>query len=128
VLAEDGGFLGGGPKRLLVGGFVGGASSGEVLQSATGDRGGDRAIADGSAAVWIVRCGGPAAFEGPCRVDAVMNRQRALVRLADLVESNYGELGLLDTLDMGAPRRWTSVSRGTCLCCTGMRSGGQRAR
>jgi aldehyde dehydrogenase (NAD+) len=113
VLAEQCGFLDGGPKRLLIGGSWVEASSGEVLQTrnpATGEV--IAAIADGSAAdVDRAVAAARAAFEGPWSGWTPYDRQRALLRLADLVESNYDELGLLDTLDMGAPLSYTRISQ-----------------
>jgi aldehyde dehydrogenase (NAD+) len=43
------------------------------------------------------------AFEGPWRTMKPVERQRIMLRLADLVEANYEELAMLDTLDIGAP-------------------------
>jgi aldehyde dehydrogenase (NAD+) len=44
-----------------------------------------------------------AAFDGPWRRTAPAERQRLLLRLADLVEAHIDELAMLDTLEMGAP-------------------------
>jgi aldehyde dehydrogenase (NAD+) len=44
-----------------------------------------------------------AAFEGPWRRMKAAERQRIMLRLADLVEEHYEELAMLDTLDLGAP-------------------------
>ncbi|WP_068084282.1 aldehyde dehydrogenase family protein [Novosphingobium rosa] len=43
------------------------------------------------------------AFEGPWRRMKPAERQRIMLRLADLVEEHYDELAMLDTLDLGAP-------------------------
>jgi aldehyde dehydrogenase (NAD+) len=43
------------------------------------------------------------AFEGPWRRSKPSERQRLLMRLAELVDLHFDELNLLDTLDMGAP-------------------------
>jgi aldehyde dehydrogenase (NAD+) len=43
------------------------------------------------------------AFEGPWRTMKPVARQRIMLRLADLIEANYEELAMLDTLDIGAP-------------------------
>jgi aldehyde dehydrogenase (NAD+) len=43
------------------------------------------------------------AFEGPWSKVKPYDRQALLLRLADLVEANFDELSMLDTLDMGAP-------------------------
>lgn len=44
-----------------------------------------------------------AAFEGPWRRMKPAERQRIMLRLADLVEEHFEELAMLDTLDLGAP-------------------------
>lgn len=44
-----------------------------------------------------------AALEGPWRRTPPAERQRLMLRLADLVEAHIEELALLDTLEMGAP-------------------------
>lgn len=51
------------------------------------------------------------AFEGPWSRWKPLDRQLALVRLAELVEQHYDELSLIDTLDMGAPWARTNNSR-----------------
>ncbi len=61
-----------------------------------------------------VACGGAAdidlavtaarrAFEGPWSATTPYDRQRILLRLADLIEANYDTIALLDSLDMGVP-------------------------
>ena len=96
-------------KRLLIGGAWTEAADGGTLPTlnpATGDVLSE--VAAGTAvdvdrAVAAAR----AAFEGPWSRWKPFERQRALIRLAELVESNYDELSLLDTLDMGIPwSRW----------------------
>jgi aldehyde dehydrogenase (NAD+) len=52
-----------------------------------------------------------AAFDGPWRRTKPVERQRILLRLADLVEANYEELALLDTLDLGAPYARTVLGK-----------------
>lgn len=44
-----------------------------------------------------------AAFEGPWSTWKPYDRQRAILRLADLVEAGFDELSRLDSLSMGAP-------------------------
>jgi aldehyde dehydrogenase (NAD+) len=106
-------FIGGPPKRLLIGGEWIEASSGELLESrnpATGEV--LATFADGTAAdVDRAVASARAAFEGPWSRWTPYDRQRALLRLADLVEATYDELGLIDTLDMGAPSSRTRQSR-----------------
>ena len=52
-----------------------------------------------------------AAFEGPWSTWKPYERQRAILRLADLVESRFDELSRLDSLSMGAPWARTRVAR-----------------
>lgn len=52
-----------------------------------------------------------AAFEGPWRRMKPAERQRIMLRLADLVEANFDELALLDTLDLGAPLARTLLGK-----------------
>lgn len=52
-----------------------------------------------------------AALEGPWRRMTPAERQRIMLRLADLVEENYEELALLDTLDLGAPLSRTRLGK-----------------
>jgi aldehyde dehydrogenase (NAD+) len=112
-MAQHSGFLDGQPKRLLIGSSWVEASSGEARETrnpATGEV--IAAVADGSAAdVDRAVTAARAAFEGPWSKWTPYDRQRALLQLADLVESNYDELSLLDTLDMGAPWSRTRISR-----------------
>jgi aldehyde dehydrogenase (NAD+) len=60
-----------------------------------------------------------AAFEGPWRRMKPVERQRIMLRLADLVEAHYEELAMLDTLDLGAPYARTIMGKaraGALLC------------
>jgi aldehyde dehydrogenase (NAD+) len=57
------------------------------------------------------------AFEGPWSKFKPYERQALLLKLADLVEANFDELSMLDTLDMGAP---ISRTRGTKQRVLGM--------
>src|SRR6516225_5915883 len=57
------------------------------------------------------------AFEGPWSKLKPFERQSLLLKLADLVETNFEELSQLDTLDMGAP---ISRTRGKRLRVLGM--------
>ncbi|OYW85066.1 MAG: betaine-aldehyde dehydrogenase [Sphingobium sp. 32-64-5] len=52
-----------------------------------------------------------AAFEGPWRRMKPAERQRIMLRLADLVEQHYEELAMLDTLDLGAPYSRTLLGK-----------------
>ncbi|HMM76252.1 MAG TPA: aldehyde dehydrogenase family protein [Gammaproteobacteria bacterium] len=96
----DGGF-----KPMLIGGRWVPAASGKTFETrnpATGEL--LATVAEGDAedierAVAAAR----AAFEGPWQRAKPYERQRVLLRFADLVEAHIEELGTLDTLDMGAP-------------------------
>jgi aldehyde dehydrogenase (NAD+) len=50
-----------------------------------------------------------AAFEGPWSRMKAVERQRIMLRLADLVEEHFDELAMLDTLDLGAPYARTKM-------------------
>ncbi|MDI1296604.1 MAG: aldehyde dehydrogenase family protein [bacterium] len=52
-----------------------------------------------------------AAFEGPWRRMKPVDRQRIMLRLADLVEAHFEELAMLDTLDLGAPYSRTIMGK-----------------
>src|SRR4051794_31877293 len=110
-------FLDGAPKRLLIGGAWVPAASGKTFESrnpATGEV--LAAVAEGDAAD-IDRAVAAArkAFEGPWSRTKPYERQALLLRLADLVEREFDQLALLDTLDMGAPISRTSASKRRAL-------------
>jgi aldehyde dehydrogenase (NAD+) len=67
----------------------------------------DGAEADVDAAVKAAR----AAFEGPWSRMKPVERQRIMLRLADIVEEHYDELAYLDTLDLGAPLARTRLGK-----------------
>jgi aldehyde dehydrogenase (NAD+) len=98
-------FLSNTTKRLLIGGAWVEAASGETfstLNPATGETIAELARAapvDVDRAVAAARD----AFGGEWSRFSPADRQRVLLRLADLVESRYDELFLLDTLEMGVP-------------------------
>ncbi|UUX96149.1 aldehyde dehydrogenase [Aquabacterium sp. J223] len=106
-------FLGGTPKRLLIGGQWRPAASGRTFDThnpASGAR--LAAVAEGDAAdVDAAVQAARAAFEGPWSRFKPDERQALLLRLADVVEAHHDELAWLDTLDMGAPLRHTRGSR-----------------
>src|SRR5215831_5398017 len=113
-------FLDGAPKRLLIDGRWVEAASGRTFPSrnpATGEVLASIAEGDGpdvERAVAAAR----RAFEGPWRRWKPYERQRVLLRLADLVERHADEFGVLDTMDMGAPlsrTRAQSSGRGPAL-------------
>src|SRR5258706_5514954 len=95
----------GGSKRLLIGGQWQSAASGkefDTFNPATGEV--IARLAQGDAqdidrAVAAAR----RAFEGEWSRWTPYDRQRLLLRIHDLVEKNFDELALIETLDMGAP-------------------------
>jgi aldehyde dehydrogenase (NAD+) len=107
-------FVGSGAKQLLIDGewcdsADGGLlptinpADGEVLTEIAG-----ATVADVDRAVAAAR----AALSGPWSTWKPFDRQRAIIRLAELVEANYDELSLLDTLEMGIPwTRWRPSRR-----------------
>jgi aldehyde dehydrogenase (NAD+) len=77
-------------------------ATGEVLaQVAAGD------VADIDLAVAAAR----RAFEGPWSRFTPFDRQECMLRLADLVDRHFEAFSRLDTLDMGAPIRFTRSRR-----------------
>ena len=100
-------------KKLLIGGKWLPAASGRTFATtdpATGDLLAHIAEGDAvdiNAAVAAAR----QAFEGPWSKTKPFERQRLLLRLADLVDRDYDEFALLDTLDMGMPITRSSAGR-----------------
>lgn len=100
-------------QDMLIGGQRVAAASGkrfETCNPATGDL--LAMVAQGDAedvdrAVKAAR----AALEGPWRRMKPAERQRIMLRLADLVEAHYDELAMLDTLDLGAPLSRTVLGK-----------------
>ncbi|OHV19659.1 betaine-aldehyde dehydrogenase [Parafrankia soli] len=98
-------FLGGGPRRLLIGGEWNEAASGRTFPSINPSTGETLTeLAEGGAedvnrAVAAAR----AAFEGPWRRMLPSERQDLIWAFADAVTAHQEELKLLEALDMGAP-------------------------
>src|SRR5215471_2116859 len=90
-------------KRMLIGGEWVRSASGKTFESrnpATGDllanvAEGDKEDIDRAVAA------ARRAFEGSWSKWKPYERQNLLLKIADLVERNYDELSLLDTVDMG---------------------------
>jgi aldehyde dehydrogenase (NAD+) len=105
--------LDGGVRQLLIDGRGSDAVDGEtfpIINPSTGQPFAVAALggaADIDAAVVAAR----AALDGPWATWKPYDRQRALIRLADLVEAEFDELSLLDSMSMGAPWARTRVSR-----------------
>ncbi|MEJ1978219.1 MAG: aldehyde dehydrogenase family protein [Acetobacteraceae bacterium] len=112
-------FLDGKLKRMLIDGKWVEAASGKTFEThnpATGER--LAVVAEGDSedidrAVAAAR----RAFNGPWSKVKPYERAALLLKLADLVEQNFDELSMLDTLDMGAP---ISRTRGNRLRALGM--------
>lgn len=98
-------FLRGGPKRLFVGGVWQDARSGSTFVTKNPATGRNLAsIAEGGEAdVNLAVSAARSAFEGPWARMKPADRQRILLRLADLVEAEFDVLATLDTIEMGAP-------------------------
>jgi aldehyde dehydrogenase (NAD+) len=99
--------------KLLIGGEWVEAASGEVIPTFNPSTGellaeiarGDRIDIDRAVAA------ARQAFEGPWRSFKPRDRQRVLLRFAELVERHYEEIYTLDTLEMGRPIAGLEPSR-----------------
>ena len=113
VMAEVHPFLDGKPKRMLIDGKRLEAVSGKTFESrnpATGELLAN--VAEGDAEdINLAVAAARRAFTGPWSKLKPAERQRLLLRLADLVEENIEEFAQLDTLDMGAPISRTRAGR-----------------
>ena len=98
-------FLGGKAKRLLIDGQWVEAASGKTFTSTNPSTGEVLASLAEADAVDVDRAVAAArrAFEGPWSKVKPFDRQELLLKLADLVERNFDELALIDSLDMGGP-------------------------
>jgi len=98
-------FLTGAPKRLLI--------DGEWIEPASGETFASHNPADGSLLASIAAGDGRdidravtaarRAFDGPWSKFKPADRQRVLLKLADLVDREFESLAALDSLDMGGP-------------------------
>ncbi len=106
-------FLQGGPKGLFIDGRATAALSGKTFQTtspATGELLAEVAAA-GPQDIDLAVAAARRAFEGPWRQFKPFDRQQVMLKLADLVERNFDELAMLDTLDMGGPIARTTLGR-----------------
>ncbi|MDA9481291.1 betaine-aldehyde dehydrogenase, partial [Bradyrhizobium sp. CCBAU 11445] len=101
------------PKRLFVGGRWVEARSGKRFSTrnpATGELLAE--VAEGDAAdIDLAVAAARRAFDGQWSNWKPADRQRLLLKLADLVEADIEQLAMLDTLDMGAPISRTRASK-----------------
>lgn len=98
-------FLDGKVKRLLIGGEWVEALSGETFQSFN--------PATGQVIATVARAGAQdvdravkaarAALNGPWARYSPFERQTLMLKIADVLEANFEDIGLLETLDNGAP-------------------------
>src|SRR5258706_7950374 len=103
----------GGSKRLLIGGKWRSAASGkefDTVNPATGEviarlAEGDKADIDEAVAA------ARRAFEGEWIRWTPYDRQRLLLPVQEVIEKNFDELALLETLDMGAPLSRTKAQK-----------------
>jgi len=103
-------FLDGKAKKLLIGGQWVDAASGktfDVYNPSTGQVIAQVAQGDAEDIDRAVRAA-RAAFDGPWSTWKPFDRQTLMLRIADAVEREFDGLGLLETLDMGAPVARTS--------------------
>ena len=103
-------FLDGSPKRLFIGGEWVDAHGGtfQCVTPATGQVIAEVACGD---AVDIDRAvaAARAAFDGPWSKWTPYDRQVLMLRIADMLEDRYAELGRLESIDMGAPTARTAM-------------------
>ncbi|KQX23560.1 MULTISPECIES: aldehyde dehydrogenase family protein [unclassified Sphingomonas] len=98
-------FLNGKPKKLLIDGKWVEALSGKSFGSFNPSTGEalDPVAEGGREDVDLAVAAARRAFEGPWSRFKPAERQRVILKLADLIEANFEELFLLDAIDMGSP-------------------------
>lgn len=104
-------FLDGNPKRLFIGGEWVDSLSGEWFETLDPSTGSPIVpVARGNAAdIDRAVAAARTAFEGPWRDWKPFDRQALLLRIADLIDQRFDALGLIETIDMGAPVARTSL-------------------
>lgn len=99
-------FLDGRPKQLFIDGDWTPAASGKTFQTenpSTGEVLAELAEGDQADVDRAVAAARRAFDEGPWSRFTPMQRQRAMLKLADLIDENMAEFSLLDSMEMGAP-------------------------
>jgi aldehyde dehydrogenase (NAD+) len=99
-------FLDGQPKQLFIDGDWTPAASGKTFQTenpSTGEVLAELAEGDKADVDRAVAAARRAFDEGPWSRFTPMQRQRVMLKLADLIDENIAEFGLLDSMEMGAP-------------------------
>ncbi|MDB6001984.1 MAG: aldehyde dehydrogenase family protein, partial [Rhizobacter sp.] len=106
-------FIDGQPKKLFIGGQWVAAADGRTFETVNPTTGKALALLASADAEDVDRAVAAArrAFEGPWSKFKPFERQAVMLRLADLVEANFDELAMLDTLDMGGPISRTTLGR-----------------
>jgi aldehyde dehydrogenase (NAD+) len=98
-------FLDGKAKKLLIDGQWVDAKSGKTFATfnpSTGEKL-DACAEAGKEDVDLAVAAARRAFEGPWSKFKPAERQKVLLRLADLIEQNFEQFSLLDAIDMGSP-------------------------
>ena len=112
------GFLAGGKaKGHLINGRNVASRSGKAFDTLNPATGGTiAALAEGDAGdVELSVQAARKAFEGPWSKWTPYQRQSLLMKICDVVDANFDELSMLETLDMGAPLTRTRSLRGAVL-------------
>ncbi|MGD9804019.1 MAG: aldehyde dehydrogenase family protein [Hyphomicrobiaceae bacterium] len=106
-------YLDGKPKRMLIGGNWVEAAAGKTFESINPSTGEVLATVAEADREDINRAVAAArrAFTGPWSKFKPAERQRLLLKLADLLERDFDELASLDTLDFGGPISRTLANR-----------------
>ena len=103
--------------KLLIDGKLVAAASGKTFESRNPSNGKLLArVAKGAEAdINLAVAAARKAFEGPWSKMKPADRQKILLKFADLVDQHFDELSMIDTLDMGAPISRTRANRGRIL-------------
>ena len=118
-------FLQSRTKGLFIDGREVPAASGRTFKTtnpATGEVLAEVAAADAQDVDRAVKAA-RAAFEGPWSKMTPFDRQQLMLRLAALVDANFDELAMLDTLDLGAPVGRTVLGRRRAIGLLGFYAG-----
>ena len=113
TLARPAFIAGNQTKPLFIDGCGVAATSGESFDSISPSSGEllARVAKAGPADIDLAVAAARRAFEGPWSRFKPFDRQQVMLRLADLVDTHYDELAMLDTLDMGGPISRTTLGR-----------------
>lgn len=106
-------FLDGKPKQLLIDGQWCDAVSGETFSTynpATGEKIAEVALGD-ARDIDLAVAAARRAFDGPWSRFRPAERQAVMLRLAELIEREFDDLALIDTLEMGKPISGTMAGK-----------------